>query len=360
MLQTKSESFASFFAYVGGFACVVAVLALIAIVGLIAQASNVNEATVSEESGTSIAWIITFVISLVVWFSCRSIVESLRPDQPIQVAEIAPEEEQEAQKKFLNSPSMRATENERREEEQNERELQKEKILAEREHAERVRDNERLAEEKRPDLSFLREKYDELIRFKSNADFPKWGLSIGGPYNGWNHSVHEAYRQRKPIDVRAIDSDNPYVPSGVGYLLSLGQQYAFSKGKETKVTEFYKEEIEKILSGNLGPEVALETKRGSKFAEFQFIDADGFPDVFAFFALEQISSFYKLDSRKPNYSLQERKRLGIELLETKTRVKVHSQVPEGLNVFFEVTPQSGRHEGKRMFVGGLDLHESLR
>ena len=130
MIRIQSETYASFFGFVGGLAFVIATLALIAIVGLIAQASNVNEATVSEESGTTIACIVTFVISLAVWFSCSSIAQSLRPT-PIQVAVIAPEKEQEAKEKFQNSPSMRATENERREEEQNERILQKEKILAE-------------------------------------------------------------------------------------------------------------------------------------------------------------------------------------------------------------------------------------
>ena len=40
MIHTKSESFASFFAYIGGFACAIAVLAFIGIVGFFAQASN--------------------------------------------------------------------------------------------------------------------------------------------------------------------------------------------------------------------------------------------------------------------------------------------------------------------------------
>lgn len=171
MIRVQTETYASFFGFVGGLACVIAVVALIAIGGLFAQAANVNEATVSVESGTTVACIITFVMSLVVWFSCRSIVQSLSPT-PIQIAVITPEEEQEAQKKFLNSPIVRKSANDRRNEEQNERELQKAKILAEREHADRVSENARLAKEEL-EVYFAGRVLAMAIAVKANSDVSK-------------------------------------------------------------------------------------------------------------------------------------------------------------------------------------------
>lgn len=125
----------------------------------------------------------------------------------------------------------------------------------------------------KPNMGFLSEKYSELIRIKSNKDFGYWGFSPGGPYHGWIQTVKEVYNQQKPVDFRAIDAGKPYVPTGVGQLLSLGLAYVSSKGKETKVTAFFKEEIEKILSGKPGPEWPSEKKPSSTFAEFNTLIA---------------------------------------------------------------------------------------
>lgn len=135
MIRIESETYASFFGYVRGLACIVAVIALIPIVGFFAQTSNTNEASSNEGSGAVLVCVGAFVLSIAVSLVSGSISNSLRP-QPVEVAETTPAAEQDAQKKFLNSPEMRAIAKERREEEQNEREFQKQKMSAERERDE--------------------------------------------------------------------------------------------------------------------------------------------------------------------------------------------------------------------------------
>ena len=172
IVHTKTESFASFFAYIGGFACIVSVLALIAIVGFITQASNVNAVTVSEESGTTNVCIIILVISFMVWFSCRSIVQLLRPDQPMQIAVITPEDEQEAHEKFLNSSTMREAQRELRQEADQKRELQNAKTLRDQEQAARELEKSLLVE-KEKEAYFASRVLAMAIAFKANAGVSK-------------------------------------------------------------------------------------------------------------------------------------------------------------------------------------------
>ena len=104
MLRIESESYASFFAYLGGFAGVIAVLALLAVVGLNAQASNSNVIPAATEgnSGTAIVCVGTLVVSLVVWFISSTVSESLKPPEQ-QVVVVNPNAEiQQSKQRVAN------------------------------------------------------------------------------------------------------------------------------------------------------------------------------------------------------------------------------------------------------------------
>jgi len=104
MVRIESESYASFFAYLGGFAGVIAVLALLAVVGLNAQASNSNVIPAATEgnSGTAIVCVGTLVVSLVVWFISSTVSESLKPPEQ-QVVVVNPNAEiQQSKQRVAN------------------------------------------------------------------------------------------------------------------------------------------------------------------------------------------------------------------------------------------------------------------
>jgi hypothetical protein len=173
-------------------------------------------------------------------------------------------------------------------------------------------------------------------------------------------SVQEEYRLQKPIDLQAINSGKQYVSTGIGELQSLGLEYLSTKGKENKATAFFKGTIENIINGKPEPDRPSDKKPSNGFAEFQYVDDDGFPDVHAFSTLEQITGYWRMKDHKSTYSPQERRSLGIELLETKTKVKVNARIPFESTFIFEVVPLSGRHQGRTLFVIKFDLYETLR
>jgi hypothetical protein len=204
------------------------------------------------------------------------------------------------------------------------------------------------------DLRFLREKYEALSRFKSNADFAEWGFSVDGPYNEWMQSVKEAHRQQKPIDVRAINSGIPHVSTGVGELLSLGLEYSTSKGVESKLSIFFEGEIKKILSGNPGPEWPSEKTLDGPIAngrrEYKYVEDDAFPDIYAFHSVAQLRNYWERKRQNPNLTARERNELGIELVESRTRILIISRTPYSSVTIFEFEPTTGRNKGRRLFT----------
>ena len=88
MIRIESETYASFFGYLAGFAGGIAALALLAIIGLIAQASNSNVNTTATDGngGTTIACIATLVVSLGIWFISSAVSNSLSPSQQLAVS----------------------------------------------------------------------------------------------------------------------------------------------------------------------------------------------------------------------------------------------------------------------------------
>lgn len=145
LVRIDKESYASFFGYVGGLSCVFAVISLLLIIGLFVPSSNTSEAATDEGGGLTIVAIVTLVLSVMIWFMSTTVSKFLRP-QALQVAEISPETEKEAQRKFLNSPEMlAAAEARRREEVQREEEKQEARM---RQDSQRI-ENQRLEEQKK-------------------------------------------------------------------------------------------------------------------------------------------------------------------------------------------------------------------
>lgn len=370
MIRIESETYASFFGFVAGIGSVIAVIALIAIVGLIAQASNENKATVNGGNGTTMVWIGIFAISLGVWFFSSSIAQSLRPTQPLQVAEITPEKEKVANKPLINSPEIQDNAKDRGEGEQNERELQKQAQAARSQNAAAPPVHQDSSE-----LRFLREKYVALTRFKSDADFAEWGFALGGPYGTW---LKEMQATKNASLFESKD-----VAFATVHLLTLGLEYKDSKGKETEYANFANacirgildgqskdafeklalEKIESILGGSTRKEKNERSEKPRNQlpnAEYKYVEDDLFPDVYAFHSVTQFRNYWEGKKQNPNLTPRERIELGIELVESRTRILIVSRIPYSSITIFEFEPTTGRNKGKRLFTSSLDVYDSLR
>lgn len=76
--------------------------------------------------------------------------------------------------------------------------------------------------------------YKELLQFKSNADFKKYGFSSGGPYYSWLKRVEK---------LKNHSDSKKLLKKGfvAGELETLGLEYVISKGKETELSKFFNE-----------------------------------------------------------------------------------------------------------------------
>ena len=82
--------------------------------------------------------------------------------------------------------------------------------------------------------------YKELIVFKSNTDFIKYGFAIGGPYNSWLKKVQLLKKNPKS---KSLISKGFVVEE----LQTLGLEYVASKGKETDVTIFFNKIFSEVI-----------------------------------------------------------------------------------------------------------------
>lgn len=85
--------------------------------------------------------------------------------------------------------------------------------------------------------------YQELLYFKSDTNFKKYGFSRGGPYHKWLKKVERLKNDPKSKSL---------IKKGfvIGELETLGFEYVSSKGGETELTEFFNEIFQKGISQN--------------------------------------------------------------------------------------------------------------
>ena len=83
--------------------------------------------------------------------------------------------------------------------------------------------------------------YNELLVFKDNPDFIKFGFGAGGPYNKWLLSVK---RLKVNPDSKLLLKKG-IVP---GELEQLGLEYVNSKGEETETTIFFNKAFKNAIS----------------------------------------------------------------------------------------------------------------
>lgn len=225
------------------------------------------------------------------------------------------------------------------------------------------------------EIKFLRDKYEQLIGFKSTREFSEWGFTIAGPFNQWMKDVMRARHQTK------FKSED--VSFAIAHLLTLGLEYNSSKGEETEYTTFANDCIKGILNGESKNEYELraienldsifKAKESSSRAsgsakdipqsstdEFKYVQDDLYPDIYAFRTSEQLIHWWELPKRNPNLTDSERTQLGIELIESGTRIRIVSEKPYKSKIIYEVEPTTGRQKGKRFFVSSFDVYDKLR
>lgn len=95
--------------------------------------------------------------------------------------------------------------------------------------------------------------YSELLSFKDETEFKKFGFSVGGPYNVWLKNVEDL-------------KDNPdtklLLEKGVlaGELEQLGFAYVSSNGEENETTEYFNKTFSEAI--NSKPTENIETASG--------------------------------------------------------------------------------------------------
>ncbi|NMM50346.1 hypothetical protein [Marinigracilibium pacificum] len=85
--------------------------------------------------------------------------------------------------------------------------------------------------------------YFELLEFKDDEKFKKYGFSKGGPYNKWLTKVEE---------IESNPDSKLLMKKGIliGELKTLGMTYANSKGEETQVTKSFNEMFSNAINEN--------------------------------------------------------------------------------------------------------------
>jgi hypothetical protein len=107
-------------------------------------------------------------------------------------------------------------------------------------------------------------------------------------------------------------------------------------------------------------EVDKPAQRQSSVADYKYVQDDFYPDIYAFRSIAQLKHYWQLPKQNPNLTQGERAQLGIELIESKTRIRILSRVQFDSAAIFEVEPTTGRQKGKRLFVTSLDVYDQLR
>ncbi len=223
------------------------------------------------------------------------------------------------------------------------------------------------------EMQFLRKKYDALTSFKASRDFAEWGFSIGGPYGSWLKELENT----KYTSVSA----SSHVAFAIGHLRQLGLEYKNSKGKETEYAQFANECIKGILSGK--PKDEFEKRAVKKIesimrggaskaqmveeqssqnngAVYKYVQDDAYPDVYAFNSVAQLKYYWQSSKQSANLNDKQRSELGIELVESRTKILVTSQIPFSSIMIFEYIPTTGRNKGRRLYGTSFDVYDTLR
>ena len=113
-----------------------------------------------------------------------------------------------------------------------------------------------------------------------------------------------------------------------------------------------------------GPESQSEKTLAGPIAngmsEYKYVEDDLFPDIYAFHSVAQFRNYSERKRQNPNLTARERNELGIELVESKTRILIISRIPHKSATIFEFEPTTGRNKGKRLFTSSLNVYDSLR
>ncbi len=97
--------------------------------------------------------------------------------------------------------------------------------------------------------SNARRLYQELLDFKGDADFIKYGLDVAGPYNNWSQevqSLRNALPQGAPRTPQEVERFK--VSVALGEIEQLGLEYANNGGRETETTRRLRSKIESDLN----------------------------------------------------------------------------------------------------------------
>ncbi len=89
----------------------------------------------------------------------------------------------------------------------------------------------------------VKESYEELMKFKDDSDFHKFGFAKEGKYNSWFLKIQE---QTNSPFAKELVVDRIIV----GEVQLMGMEYIRSKGKETDRTKIFKEEFERAFYPN--------------------------------------------------------------------------------------------------------------
>lgn len=236
--------------------------------------------------------------------------------------------------------------------------------------------NSPIANPELDEMGFLLAKYEALTEFKASSEFAEWGFAIGGPYNTWLKDVQKAK------NTRTFESED--VAFAIGHLLTLGLEYKDSKGKETEYAGFANDcirgilaghprdeferraiaKVQSIMSGRSGATKSAEMQppaRQPTNAEYMYVEDDFYPDIYAFRSFAQLKHYWGLPQQNSDLTARERHELGIELVESKTRILIISRIPHGpIVTIYEFEPTTGRNKGKRLFTTSLNVYDSLR
>jgi len=92
-------------------------------------------------------------------------------------------------------------------------------------------------------IQVVKNLYLDLLSFKDKPDFHRLGFGVASPYNKWLTSV-KSIQDKKEIVEACIQHGGAILPP---HLLQLGNEYVFSKGRETKYSMFLREQFDKTF-----------------------------------------------------------------------------------------------------------------
>jgi hypothetical protein len=86
---------------------------------------------------------------------------------------------------------------------------------------------------------FVRQRYQELLKFKSSAEFHHFGFGRGGPYCPWLESVEAGQNDRSYSGAERV---------AIGDLQTLGLEYVKTRGAENDYTRFVNAQIQQAIA----------------------------------------------------------------------------------------------------------------